>query len=77
MFKGNNKNTRAISMTSFWCFIVNFEHIPHFLLFLTIVDFEQVNVGWEVALTYNPPPPNKILQGHFRKLSKTGLLWNL
>ena len=68
MFKGNNKNTRAISMTSFWCFIVNFEHIPHFLLFLTIVDFEQVNVGWEVALTYNPPLSQQDITRPFQEI---------
>ena len=27
MFKVNNENTRTTSMTPFWCFIVNFEHI--------------------------------------------------
>ena len=30
MFKVSNKNIRTTSMTSFWCFIVNIEHISHF-----------------------------------------------
>ena len=42
----NNKNTRTTSMTSLWCFHVNFEHIsPIFLV--SIVDFEQVTNCWE------------------------------
>ena len=47
MFKVKNKNTIATSMTSFWCFIVNFEYISHLSL-VSIVDFELVNVNWEV-----------------------------
>ena len=34
-------------MTSFWCFIVNFEYISHLSL-VSIVDFELVNVNWAV-----------------------------
>ena len=35
MFKVNNKNNRTRSLTPFWFFIVNFEHISHFcVLFL-------------------------------------------
>ena len=34
MFNVNNKNTRTTSMTSFWCFFVN---------------FKQVNVSWDTA----------------------------
>ena len=43
MFKVNNKGTRTMSMTSFWCeFIVKLEHISQvFLLF--IAGFEQVS----------------------------------
>ena len=33
MFKVSNKNTRTMLMTSFWCFIVN---------------FEQVNFNWDL-----------------------------
>ena len=46
MFKFNNKNTRTLSLTSFWCFIVNFwsYFTPFSCIF--IVDFEQVNVSW-------------------------------
>ena len=33
----NNKNTRMTLITSFWCFIVNFELISHlFLVFLLL-----------------------------------------
>ena len=41
MFKANNKDTRTMSMTSFWyVFNVKLEHISHlFLVF--IVDFER------------------------------------
>ena len=42
MFKINNKN---MSMTSFWCFVVNFEQLHNFSS-LSIADFEQVNVSW-------------------------------
>ena len=46
MLKVNNKDTRTMSMTSFWCvFIVKLEHISHlFLLF--IADFEQLDPYW-------------------------------
>ena len=45
MFKVNNKDTRATSLTltSFWCFfIVNFEHIFLSFSIVSVVDFEQV-----------------------------------
>ena len=29
MFKVNNKDTIETLMASFWCFVVNFEHISH------------------------------------------------
>ena len=47
MFKVNNKNIRTTSLTSFWCFIVNFEH-SSFTTFsrVPIVDFEQINISW-------------------------------
>ena len=45
MFKVNNKKTNTTSLTSFWCFIVDFEHILHFFFIFTIADFEQVNVS--------------------------------
>ena len=32
MFKVNNKNIRKTSMTSFWYFYCNFEHISHISL---------------------------------------------
>ena len=45
MFKVKNKNARMTSLTSFWCFIVNVEHIT-----VSIVNFEQVNVSWAPSL---------------------------
>ena len=42
MFKVNNKETRTMSMKSFWfLFIVNLEHVSHRFLVFTI-DFEQL-----------------------------------
>ena len=32
-----------------YVFIVNFEHISHIFSSVSVVDFEQVNVSWEVA----------------------------
>ena len=43
MFKVNNKNTRR---RRFGIFIVDFEHISHLCSSASIVNFEQVNVGW-------------------------------
>ena len=37
MFKVNNKNTRATSITSFWCFLVNFKGVSDLLLVYCIV----------------------------------------
>ena len=31
-------------------FIVNFEHISHLVLVVSIVNFEQVNAGWAFSL---------------------------
>ena len=43
MLKANNKDTRMMSMTSFWyVFIVKLEHISHLFLVFT-VKFEQLN----------------------------------
>ena len=46
MFKVNNKNTRTMSMTSFWCFYCYLW--TYFTPFssASIVNFEQVNVSW-------------------------------
>ena len=47
MFKANNKNTRTTSLTSFWCFYC---YLCTYLTpssYISIVDFEQVNVTWE------------------------------
>ena len=43
MFKVNNKNTKR---RRFGIFIVDFEHISHLCSSASIVNFEQVNVGW-------------------------------
>ena len=46
MFKVNNKDTRTMSMTSFWCvFIVKLKHSSHLFLVFT-VDFEQLEACW-------------------------------
>ena len=45
--KKTNKNTRKTSVK--YVFIVNFEHISHIFSSVSVVDFEQVNVSWEVA----------------------------
>ena len=49
MFKGNNKNIRTTSMMSFWCFY--WKLWTYFTPFssVSIVEFEQVNVNWEVS----------------------------
>ena len=47
MFKVNNKDTKTTPMASFWCLIVNFEHISHLCSSVSIVNFEQINVCWE------------------------------
>ena len=48
MFKVNNKDTRATSMTSCWCLYcwIYFAHCSS----VSIVDFEQVNVAWVIFL---------------------------
>ena len=46
MFKANNKDTRTMSMTSFWyVVIVNLENILHLFLVFT-VNFEQLDPCW-------------------------------
>ena len=43
MFKVNNKDTRTMSMTTFWrVFIVKLEHHSHLFLLFT-ADFEQLD----------------------------------
>ena len=39
----------AVQRRRFGVFIVNFEHTLHFFG-VSIVDFEQVNVGWVISL---------------------------
>ena len=48
MFKVKNKNTRTTGI-----FIVNFENISHLALMFPIVNFEQVNAGWETDKGYS------------------------
>ena len=47
MLKVNNKNSRTMSLTSFWCFYCSLG--THFTPFSSVpmVDFEQVNVASE------------------------------
>ena len=43
MFKAKNKDTRTMSMTSFWyVVIVRIEHISHLFLMFTL-NFEQLD----------------------------------
>ena len=45
MFKANNKDTRTMSMTSFWyVVIVKLEHISHLFLLFTVT-FEQLDAS--------------------------------
>ena len=34
------------SLTSFWCLIVNLEHVSHLFLVFLLFEFERVNVCW-------------------------------
>ena len=87
MFKDNDRNTRTrceicskltvkIPKRRHWrrsvVFIVNFEHISHFVL-VSIVNFEQVNVGW---VSSNEKTLNTLTKKNFLKLFLT-LLWQL
>ena len=45
MFKDNNKNTRATSLRSFWCFFLSNLNITPFSG-VSIAEFEQVYVSW-------------------------------
>ena len=47
MFKVNNKDTKMTPWRRFGVFVVNFEHISHLCSSVSIVNFEQVNAGWE------------------------------
>ena len=42
MLKVNNKDSKTTSAVS----VVNFEHVSHFFLSASIIDFEHVNVGF-------------------------------
>ena len=39
-----------MSMASFWCLVVNFEHISHLYSSVSIVNFEHVIAGCEELL---------------------------
>ena len=45
MFKVNNKNARMMSMSRSGVFIVNFELISYLFSNVSIVQFEQTNIG--------------------------------
>ena len=54
MFKVNNEDTKTTQILKrnwrrFGVFIVNFEHISHRCSSVSIVNFEQVNAGWDSA----------------------------
>ena len=51
MFKVNNKATKMTPWRRFGGFIVNFEHTSHLCSNVSIVNFKQVNAGWE-GLTF-------------------------
>ena len=46
MFKVNNKDTTPRHWRHSGVFIVNFEHVSHLVLVVSIVNFEQVNASW-------------------------------
>ena len=50
------------SLTSFWCFFVNFEHISHLFSSVSIVDFEQVNVSLVIAMFFGSVTYRSILR---------------
>ena len=48
MFKVDNKNIRTTSMTQFWGFYYEpWTYSTHFSI-VSIADFDQVNVSWDV-----------------------------
>ena len=47
MFKVNNKDSRTMPLAPFGVFIVKFEYIFTPCSSVSIVNFEQVNAGWE------------------------------
>ena len=50
-FKVNNKNTRTMSLRSFSCFLINFEHISYlFLVFLLLSLNKEMLAGLLVNL---------------------------
>ena len=51
MFKHNNENTRTASMASFWCFIVNFEHISHLFLEFLLINLSKQILGGKACTT--------------------------
>ena len=63
MLEAINKNTRTMSITSFWCFYCKLW--TYFVPFsnVSIVDFEEVNVSWVSSVLvsqwiFNPSRPN-------------------
>ena len=52
MFKVNNQNIRKRQRRCSGVFIVKFEHISH-LFSVSVVDFEQINVSWEMLVYEN------------------------
>ena len=55
MFKINNKDTKTLT------FIVNFEHISHLCLSVSIVNFEQVNVDCFPGFPFTKSKTKQIL----------------
>ena len=50
LFKVNNKDTRRTPLVPSGVFSITLEHISHFVLAycsVSIVNFEQVNTGWD------------------------------
>ena len=50
----NNKNTKTMSLTSFWCFYCKLWTYFSSFSSACIVNFEQVNVSWEVEQVNGP-----------------------
>lgn len=51
MFRLNNKDSRTTSLTSFWCFYCHIWTDLTYCSGLLIIEFEQVNAGWEYSVS--------------------------
>ena len=68
MFKDKNKNTRTMSMTSVLLFLLLTLNRVHTFFSVSIVDFEQVNVSWDIGMSpltnKKVKPVNSLVKNH-------------